>query len=105
MTFPTKQTTLAASNPNKETISPSLKLKLEEVKNESELIQLIVLVEAGKRNSAIEFFAANYIKVITEVTPVFMIEATKEMVLLIQKESFIKLMDMPSTYKLMKGIK
>lgn len=88
------------------TISPALQTRLEEAKSEQETIQVVITTETGKRNPAIEFFAANHIKVITEVTPIFIIEAPKEIVLLLQKEtSFIKLMDMTSTYKLSKGIK
>lgn len=94
-----------ASMPKEEVVSASLQFKLNEEESQERIFSVIATVVSSERNNAIEYFAANDIKVITEVTPVFVLEISKEMILLMKDEPFLKRLDMPSTYKLKNGLK
>jgi len=97
--------TSKTSIPKEEIISPALQRKLNEETSEEKIFSVIATIKESMRNEAIEYFAANYIKVVTEVTPIFVLDISKEMLFLMKDELFLKKLDMPSTYKLMNGLK
>jgi len=88
-----------------EILGLALKLAMEELTNKDTKLQIVAIMQETQRNNAIEYLAANRIKVIAEVAPVFLLEATKEEINFLSEESFVKKLDMPSTYKLLKGLK
>jgi hypothetical protein len=88
-----------------EIVGLALQSVMEELTDEDTKLQIVAITQESQRNNAIEYLAANRIKVIAEVVPVFILEATKEDISFLSKESFVKKLDMPSTYKFLKGIK
>jgi ribosomal protein L30E len=93
------------TKPKEEIVGLALQTAMEELTEEETKLQIIATVIESQRNNAIEYFAANNIKVVVEVTPVFILESSKEDIHFLSKEQFIKKLDMPSVYKLTKGIK
>lgn len=91
--------------PKEEIVGLALQSAMEELTDEETKLQIVATIYESQRNNAIEYLAANGIKVVVEVTPVFILEATKEHIHFLSEERFIKKLDMPSTYKLLKGIK
>ena len=91
--------------PKEEIVGLALQTAMEELTDEETKLQIVATIYESQRNNAIEYLAANGIKVVVEITPVFILEATKEHIHFLSGEGFVKKLDMPSTYKLLKGIK
>lgn len=97
--------TFGTPKPKEEIVGLALQSAMEDLADEGAKLQIVATIHESQRNNAVEYFAANFIRVVAEVTPIFILEATKENIHFLSEEMFIKKLDMPSTYKLLKGIR